>query len=71
MHSEPVRQGLNKALGELERMTASLCSTALQGGLLRFQGQARVLKSPLLLVLLTVQWAGVRDGRCIFRQQNP
>ena len=31
VHSEPVRQGLNKALGELQRMTAGLWGIALQG----------------------------------------
>ena len=41
VHAEPVRQGLNKSLGELECMTASLWGTALQVGLQRLQRPTR------------------------------
>ena len=70
VHSEPVRQGLNKALGELERMIATFWGTALQGVLQRFQGQIRVLGAHLPLAAGTVDSALHLCGY-MARQQNP
>ena len=63
VHSEPVRQGLNKALGELFCMTASLRGTALQEGLQQFQGQNRVAAG--------IVNSALRVCGCIVKQQNP
>ena len=61
VHSEPVRQGLNKALGELERMTAGLWGIALQGICRGSRGNSWCMSHTcfFLLALLTVHCASV------------